>query len=183
MLCHGERSVIPSDGTRVELARYTVRDGERVLYGQSIEGIVWVSDCPASGPGRCYPVDHCAKREGLAAVKALVADYVRQAARLDAIPMLGGFVSRIDEFPLARYTFTGGERVLYGQRVNGAVRVTDRPARGPERSYLVECGLECDGYSAFEALIADYLCQAWRLDEIPMTAGPVRRFVEQEARV
>ena len=28
---------------------------------------------------------------------------------------------------LARYTVTGGERILYGQRIDGVVRVTDRP--------------------------------------------------------
>ena len=39
---------------------------------------------------------------------------------------------------LARYTVPAGERVLYGQRVNGVVRVTDVPARGRGRAYLVE---------------------------------------------
>ena len=39
---------------------------------------------------------------------------------------------------LARYDVNGGERVLYGQRINGCVRITDRPAAGPGRSYLVE---------------------------------------------
>jgi hypothetical protein len=38
---------------------------------------------------------------------------------------------------LARYELSSGERVLYGQRINGCVRITDRPASGPGRSYLV----------------------------------------------
>jgi hypothetical protein len=119
-------------------------------------------------------VERCNKRDGLCSLKALVADYLRQARRLDEIPMVASGVRRIDQVPLARYTFAGGERVLYGQRVNGAVRVTDRPAEGPERAYLVECGLEGDGYSALEALVADYIVQAGRLDEIPMAAGLAR---------
>ena len=43
---------------------------------------------------------------------------------------------------LARYTVQTGERILYGQRVNGVVRVTDNPARGRGRAYLVERELE-----------------------------------------
>jgi hypothetical protein len=42
------------------------------------------------------------------------------------------------------------------QRINGSVRLTNRPASGPGRSYLVERELEKDGYSALKALMADY---------------------------
>jgi hypothetical protein len=47
---------------------------------------------------------------------------------------------------LARYSVrSGGERILYGQRVDGRVRVTDRPV-GPvdehHRAHLVENDLE-----------------------------------------
>jgi hypothetical protein len=68
--------------------------------------------------------------------------------------------SRVGErTELARYHVSSGERVLYGQRINGCVRITDRPACGPGRSYLVERELEQDGYSALKALVADYtLC-------------------------
>jgi hypothetical protein len=69
---------------------------------------------------------------------------------------------------LARYEVSGGERVLYGQRINGCVRVTDRPSCGPGRSYLVERELERDGLDALNALVADYLEQASELDEVPM---------------
>ncbi len=44
---------------------------------------------------------------------------------------------------LARYTAAGGEeRILFGQRVDGVVRVTDVPAQGRGRAYLVERGLD-----------------------------------------
>ena len=56
---------------------------------------------------------------------------------------------------LARYTVTEGERILYGQRIDGIVRVTDRPASEGGRSYLVERGLETK--SELDALIGDYL--------------------------
>ena len=56
---------------------------------------------------------------------------------------------------LARYNVTSGGRILYGQRIEGVVRVTDRPAAGRGRSYLIERGLERDGYSALKALVAD----------------------------
>jgi hypothetical protein len=171
-----------SVGEEVELARYTVCSGERILYGQWIDDGVCVTDRPACGPGRTYVVELCRDRDGFSALRALVADYTRQAGRLDDIPMVASVVRRIEQVELARYTFTGGERILYGQRVNSVVRVTDRPAAGPERSYLVECGLERDGFSALQALVADYTHQAGRLDEIPMAARPVGRTLEQEYR-
>jgi hypothetical protein len=85
-----------------------------------------------------------------------------------------------DRVELARYTVCGGERILYGQRIEGVVRVTDRPADGPGRSYLVECGLQRDGYSALKALVVDYTRQARRLDEVPMAVSLVRRTLQQE---
>ena len=82
---------------------------------------------------------------------------------------------------LARYTVTAGERVLYGQRINGVVRVTDRPAAGRGRSYLVERGLEQDGYSALKALVADYTQAARQLNRVPMASSLLRHTIEQEA--
>jgi hypothetical protein len=69
---------------------------------------------------------------------------------------------------LGRYTITAGERVLYGQRIGGVVRVTDVPACGRGRAVLVERGLEEDGYAALRALVADYIREAQRHDQIPM---------------
>src|SRR5271166_2000970 len=72
---------------------------------------------------------------------------------------------------LARYRVSAGERVIYGQRINGCVRITDRPASGRGRSYLVERELERDGYSALKALVADYIEQSRELGEVPMASS------------
>jgi hypothetical protein len=79
---------------------------------------------------------------------------------------------------LARYTVPAGERVIWGQRVDGVVRVTDCPARGRGRAYLVERELELDGNSALQALLTDYLQVADRLHEIPMASSPVDQYFE-----
>jgi len=77
---------------------------------------------------------------------------------------------------LARYTIPAGERVLYGQRVDGVVRVTDNPANGRGRAYLIERELERDGNAALHALVADYVEQAQRHGEIPMHV-PISRYL------
>ena len=77
---------------------------------------------------------------------------------------------------LARYTIPAGERVLYGQRVDGVVRVTDNPANGRGRAYLIERELERDGNAALHALVADYVEQAQRHAEIPMHV-PLSRYL------
>jgi hypothetical protein len=64
---------------------------------------------------------------------------------------------------LARYAITAGERVLYGQRVNGVVRVTDKPASGDGRSFLVERGLT--SHAELLAVAADYVSESERRDE------------------
>ena len=74
---------------------------------------------------------------------------------------------------LARYRIPAGERVLYGQRVDGVVRVTDRPTQPGGRPYLVERELERDGNGALDALVADYLAQAQKLATVPMSVAPL----------
>ncbi|MGI8557758.1 MAG: hypothetical protein ACR2ND_05545 [Solirubrobacteraceae bacterium] len=77
-------------GVRVELARYSVSAGERVVYGQRVCGVVRLTDVPASGHGRFYLIERELEHEGShanAALQALIADYLRQARRLDAVPM------------------------------------------------------------------------------------------------
>lgn len=69
---------------------------------------------------------------------------------------------------LARYSISSGERVVYGQRISGSVRLSDSPADGSGRAYVIECGLERDGRAAMEALVEDYLEQACELDSVPM---------------
>ena len=80
---------------------------------------------------------------------------------------------------LGRYTVPdAGERVIYGQRVNGAVRLVDVPSSGRGRAYLIERELEQDGYSALKALVADYLAQAARLQAIPVATCSLERYLE-----
>jgi hypothetical protein len=77
-------------GIRVELARYSVRSGDRVLYGQRVLGVVRVTDVPVVSGGRAYLVERGLEEEGAtanAALRALIADYLRQASILDEVPM------------------------------------------------------------------------------------------------
>ncbi len=68
---------------------------------------------------------------------------------------------------LATYATDSDEpRVLIGQRVDGIVRVTDEPADGQGRSYLVEPQLESK--AALDALVDDYLAKAKRIGYSPM---------------
>lgn len=83
---------------------------------------------------------------------------------------------------LGRYTVSEQQRVLYGQRINGVVRVTDVPAAGRGRAYLVERELEHDGHGALKALVADYLQQAELLGDVPMAVSPLTG-VRSEDRV
>lgn len=75
---------------------------------------------------------------------------------------------------LARYSVrSGGERILYGQRVDGRVRVTDRPVAPVDehhRAHLVENDLESK--AELDALIADYLASAEQLQAVPAAAVP-----------
>jgi hypothetical protein len=80
---------------------------------------------------------------------------------------------------LARYTVTEGERILYGQRIDGIVRVIDRSAAEGGRAYLVERELETK--SELDALIADYLQQATKLDSPPLGVCPLENHPEADA--
>jgi hypothetical protein len=55
------------------------------------------------------------------------------------------------------YAITGATRVIYGQRIEGVVRVVDVPVDDYGRAYLVERELEQDGHTALNALVADYV--------------------------
>ncbi len=67
---------------------------------------------------------------------------------------------------LAHYTANAQERVLIGHRVDGQRRITDAPAGGTGRSYLVETDIQT--HSEVLALVGDYLAQAAAHDAIPM---------------
>lgn len=72
---------------------------------------------------------------------------------------------------LARYTISAGERIVFGQRVDGVVRVTDRPAGGG-RAFLVERGLTTR--AELDALVDDYVAQSERRGE-PAVLVPTDR--------
>jgi len=61
-------------GPRIELARYQVRSGPRILYGQRVDGIVRVTDKPAGGRGRAYLVER--ELETRRELDVLIADYL-----------------------------------------------------------------------------------------------------------
>ncbi len=67
---------------------------------------------------------------------------------------------------LATYTADVGERILVGQRVDGVVRISDVPADGQGRSYLVEP--EVESMAELRALVADYVAKAKKLGWVPM---------------
>lgn len=71
----------------IELARYEVSGGARVLMGWRRGGGIEVSDKPVEGRGRGYLVDRGFRC--LEQLTAFLGDYVDQAARLDACPMSG----------------------------------------------------------------------------------------------
>jgi hypothetical protein len=71
---------------------------------------------------------------------------------------------------LGRHTTSeDGERIIRGQRIKGVVRLTDIPARGRGRRFVIERGLTC--MAELEAIVADYLVQAADLDAIPACSG------------
>jgi hypothetical protein len=82
---------------------------------------------------------------------------------------------------LARYTIPTGERVVYGQRVNGVVRLVDLPGSGGGRAFLIERELERDGHAALKALVADYLEQARIHQQIPMAENVLSRYLDHLA--
>ncbi|MFP5379958.1 MAG: hypothetical protein ACLGHP_09465 [Vicinamibacteria bacterium] len=72
---------------RVELARYAVSAGERVVYGQRVLGVVRLVDEPAAGDGRRYVIER--QLTVMAELDAIIADYLEQAATWDVIPAAG----------------------------------------------------------------------------------------------
>lgn len=60
--------------------------------------------------------------------------------------------------------------------------MTDVPAEGRGRAYLVERGLEEDGYDALKALVLDYVEQSQVLGLVPMSMSPLREIGSEEDR-
>jgi hypothetical protein len=71
----------------VELARYSLSVGERVIYGQRVLGVVRLVDVPADGNGRRFIIER--ELTVMAELQAIVADYLEQAAAWDVIPAAG----------------------------------------------------------------------------------------------
>lgn len=72
---------------------------------------------------------------------------------------------------LARYRISGGERIVMGWRRPGGIEVSDLPATGRSRGYLVDRGFRCARQLA--AFLGDYVDQAARLDACPMSAEAI----------
>lgn len=67
---------------------------------------------------------------------------------------------------MATYTADVGERQIVGQRVDGAVRLYDEPARHGGRRWVIEPVVESK--AELEAIVADYVAKAKRLGYVPM---------------
>jgi hypothetical protein len=72
---------------RVELARYTISAGERVIHGQRVRGVVRLVDRPAHGRGRRYIIER--ELTAIAELEAILADFLTQATIWNTIPALG----------------------------------------------------------------------------------------------
>jgi hypothetical protein len=72
---------------RVELGRYTVTAGERVIHGKRVLGVVRLVDDPALGEGRHFVIER--ELTSMAELEAIVIDYLQQAAQWDVIPAAG----------------------------------------------------------------------------------------------
>ena len=77
-------------------------------------------------------------------------------------------MSAVDSFAgprveLARYLTSDGERVIYAVRVGGMVVVSDWPADGPGRTFVIERGVTCE--RELYALVTDYVDQSIERDE------------------
>ena len=76
----------------------------------------------------------------------------------------------------ARYSVSAGERVIYGQRVLGVVRLVDDPVSGNGRHYVIE--RELTTMAELDAIVTDYLEQARLWDVIPVI-GPCALLAER----
>jgi hypothetical protein len=82
-----ETGGVGQTNARVELARYSLSVGERVIYGQRVLGVVRLVDVPADGNGRRFIIER--ELTVMAELQAIVADYLEQAAAWDVIPAAG----------------------------------------------------------------------------------------------
>jgi len=76
---------VPRDGTPIELARYTTRDGERRLLGQRVDTALRITDVPRVLTERRFVVEP--DLSDPVELAAVVADYLEQAATHNECPM------------------------------------------------------------------------------------------------
>ena len=175
----------------VELARYSVPEGERVLYGQRVDGVV------SFLPGSDGVVDQLRSRSEDATCR------FRQASRSGERPTCYEINDRtpicVCRTVVRRHERGDGSSFWSHRRAGRASEVFGELRRpcalwpaglwGCEgdlcpqvpggRAYVVERGLEEEGANAcaaLDALIADYLRQAAVLDEVPMAVSVVLKW-------
>jgi hypothetical protein len=93
----------PTARNVLELARYRVSSGERVLYSTRAGERLCVFDAPVQPGGARYPVEELGGDEAPDALGALIADYLAKAKELDDVPMAAS--------ALAQMLGTGDRRV------------------------------------------------------------------------
>ncbi len=83
-----ERPASPRSPMRTTLiARYSLSGGERRIEALSSGDEVSLSDVPDAGEGERYTIETLSRAEAQRELPALLADYLRRARELDAIPM------------------------------------------------------------------------------------------------
>jgi hypothetical protein len=80
-----------------ELGRYSLPDGERILYGTRANRAAIVIDAPAGDDGRIYLVERDVEQDGYGALKSLIADYISVATAIRRIPMARRAVPEVPE--------------------------------------------------------------------------------------
>lgn len=72
-------------GKPSELGRYEVDEGERILVGQRVDGVVQITDRPLGRAGRAYLVERGVS--SMRELAALIGDYKAEAKRRGECPM------------------------------------------------------------------------------------------------
>jgi hypothetical protein len=67
-------------GERVELRRYRIPAGERILYGQHVDGQVALVDAPAGDQGRVYLLERHV--DSKVELDGIVSEYAERSERL-----------------------------------------------------------------------------------------------------
>lgn len=70
---------------------------------------------------------------------------------------------------VGRYHLGDAARVLSVEHNGDAVRLIDQPVSGEGASYLVEPDIRMDDDGSLQALVSDYVTQAERLGDVPMS--------------